>query len=338
MLGEYTLREIKEGAVAVEKTIAMAATLESIANKLVNFEKIYTIGCGSSYWAALILAELLRPAKIDVQTVVSSEMFFYEYPENEKTLIITFSQSGETSETLKALEQAKACGAATLAILNQEHSHIEAIADYAFVTPAGNEQMVATKSFDAAIAAAYILAKSLTGQDYSAIKDVPNYYEDILSLDLSPALAIITSGDHVFTIGTGRDYAVAGETALKLEESARMAAIALPIMEISHGPKISTEGAPVIMLATQEKFKPLYDNILAEITAVGAKPVIYAPPEAEFKNGLSLPLPVAGELSLFASIKLSQRLAIETAVQKGLDPDNPPALTKFVKRDDLDII
>ena len=335
MPGEHTLKEIKESIVAVQKTIDKAGNLENIAKKLKSFKKIYCIGCGSSYWLAHILAELLRSNQVDVQTVVSSEILFYDYPENEQTLIIAFSQSGETTETLKALEQAKTRNAKTFAILNQEHSSIEMLSDFVFITPAGKEHMIATKSFDSALAAAYIFAKAYHGESYENIIEVPHLYEEILSLDISPAVNLLKKVERAFAIGTGRDYGVAGETALKLGESALIETVSLPILEISHGPKITTLNIPIILIAMQPKFQVLYENILAELKEVGAQPIVYAPSGTTYKNTVTFEFSGLEDLSIFSSIKLSQRLAVETALAKNLDPDNLPNLKKFVTRDDL---
>lgn len=335
MPGIYALKEIKQGIRAVQITINKTKELKKIADKLKGNKKIYCIGCGSSYWAACLTAEFLREGEVDTQAVVSSEIFFSHYPESASSLVIAFSQSGETTATIEALKQAKENGAKTFSIINKANSSLDKFSDFSFITPAGHEHVLATKSFDSALAASYIFSKTLINKNAKGIEIVPEIYKKILKMDISKAIAMLKNYKRAYILGIGIDYGSAGETAIKLDEAALIQSTPLPALEISHGPKANIKNIPVILIAMQNQYEKIYNNLLKELKEAGAKTIIYSPIGRSYLSDINYNLPGTDDIIVFPGIKLSQRIAVETALAKGLNPDNPPTLKKFVARKNL---
>ena len=178
-------------------------------------------------------------------------------------------------------------------------------------------------------------AEEFTGRDFKNIGSVPELFDEVLPLDISRAVKILSAGERAYVLGIDGFYGVAGEFAVKLGEAAQIQATALPAPEISHGPKASVRNVPVILFAMQKEHERLFAGLLTELKEAGAKTIVCSPEHSSYDADIGIKLPGDGDSGIFSAVKLSQRLAVETAIVKGLNPDHPPTLKKFVKRKNL---
>jgi len=335
MVGAKSKLDIEEGVNAIEEMVSDIEDLYEIASRFRKLDKIYTIGCGSSYWLSYFMAEFIRKASWDVQPVVASDFYFGNFPVDGKTLVVAFSQSGETSETIKAFKQAKSLGAQTLAIVNKKKSSLAKLSDIYYVTPVGKENILATKTFDSALLAAYAIAKGFNNEAVSDVKVLPKILKRALRLNTGPIVDALSGQQSCYTIGIGTDLAAAGELGVKLGEGALIQTSTLPAPEMSHGPKANCSGKIVILVAMQLKYSKIYKNIIKELNKAGAKVIVLAPLKVDYPADIIYELSGTNEIGAIGAVKLAQRIAVDTAVARGLDPDSPPTLKKFVTREDL---
>ena len=252
-----------------------------------SFSKIVITACGTSYHAGLVGKHLLEKwARIPVEVELASEFRYRDPLLDPSTLVIVISQSGETSDTLAALKEAREKGCRILAITNVVDSTITRESDEVIYTWAGQEISIAsTKAYTAQLLVMYLLAllfakeRGTMTQDEiavitSALQQVPGWIEEILEQEES--LREIAGHYHncndFFYLGRGLDYAVAMEGALKLKETSYVHAEAYAAGELKHGPlALITEGVPVVALATQEDLlEKLVSNVRGVKTRGGA--------------------------------------------------------------------
>jgi glucosamine--fructose-6-phosphate aminotransferase (isomerizing) len=246
-------------------------------------------------------------------------------------LAIAVSQSGRTPEIVSVLERAGAAGARTVGITNGRDSPLARVAEAVVDLEAGEERAVpATKTFTAQLAAFAILAEALgpvpwTDDDWPR---VPDLVERVLG-DPEPARAVAEAiGDSagLITVGRGYLYAVALEAALKLKETTGLPAQGYSAADLRHGPIAVVErGFPVLAFTARGPAAADMADLVGVLHDRGAR-VIQASEEA----GADLPLP-GGAPEPFATIPAvvrAQQVAHALAVQRGLDPDAPPGLSK----------
>ncbi|PIP33911.1 hypothetical protein COX69_04465 [Candidatus Falkowbacteria bacterium CG_4_10_14_0_2_um_filter_48_10] len=332
MRGQKTLEDIARGSAIVAKILAADKDLANWAEHFQRVDKIYALGCGSSYWLAFLVAAFFRRAGRDATAVPASEFFLTGYPVPRRTLALVFSQSGETTETVRAAAQAREQGAAVFAVINRGAGALAKMADGFFLTPAGSEQILATKSFAAGLAAAYLFAHYLTGARPDDLSGLPVLYEKILALDIKPLVRCLAPAVRAYSLGIGLDYGLAGEAALKLGEGAGLQITALPALEISHGYKANLDGVPVLVVGLQTAYHKVYENLIREIRQAGARIISFSPLNLPLAADCNVEIPGPGDTAIFTAVKLLQRLAVETALARGLDPDQPAGLAKTVRR------
>ena len=305
--------------------------------------------CGTAFHAGLVGEFLLEHlARIPVETEYASE-FRYRNPIIEDgTIVIAISQSGETADTLAAVEQAKERGAMVLGIVNVVGSTIARTTDAGIYLHVGPEIGVAsTKAFSAQVAVLSMLAIELgrrrhisSGQaaEYiDQLAQIPEKIEQILHL--SDHIRDIASAnidkDNWLFLGRGFNYPVALEGALKLKEISYIHAEGLPAAEMKHGPiALIADGVPAVFIATAG---PQYDKIMGNIEEVRARggKVIVVATEGDERIGEKadhlITIPDAPELfqPMLTAIPL-QLLAYHAAVLRGHDVDKPRNLAKSV--------
>ena len=314
------------------------------------FDRVYIVGCGTSMHAAMIGKRLIEDnCRIPVECEIASE-FRYKNPIlTEKTLSIFISQSGETADTLAALNLVKEKGYKTLAIVNVNGSSIARNADYVIYTYAGPEISVAsTKAYSVQMAIMYlitfkiILERKIKDNDYiklliknllntiDSIKDVLNMSNTIkdLCIDYKEASSI-------FFIGRDLDYYQVMEGALKMKEISYIHCEAYAGGELKHGAiSLITDNTPVVALAIQEKILSKMISNTKEVISRGANVLLFA------KEGIDIDkdayrkivyLPKVKDMFMpIVSIAALQLLAYHTAVISGCDVDKPRNLAKSV--------
>ncbi len=345
----FMLKEIFEQPKAIHNTFRGKLTENQVVatvNIPHNLNKIIIIGCGTSWHSALIGKYLIEKATgISVEVDYASE-FRYRTPIfDENSLIITISQSGETADTLAALDLAKQKSATTLGIVNVVGSSIARKVDSGIYLHAGPEIGVAsTKAFSCQITAlillAYYLKKEITPLDQDILyelKNLPSKAKEILSQSekiREIALKLKDSQNFLY-LGRGINYPVALEGALKLKEISYIHAEGYPAAEMKHGPiALIDNKMPVVFIATKDSsYQKTLSNI-EEIKARNGIVITITDIEDEKLSSLSnylIKIPKTKEelAPILNNIPL-QLLAYHIADIKGIDVDKPRNLAKSV--------
>jgi len=326
--------------------------IASYWRELTRTRRLILTACGTAFHASLVGEFLFeRLARIPAETEYASE-FRYRNPIIEDgTVVIAISQSGETADTLAAVEQAKERGATVLGIVNVVGSSIARATDAGIYLHAGPEIGVAsTKAFTAQVAVLTMLAVEL-GRRRHISSDQADMYIDELSQIPDKIGRILEQSDHIREIaaanirqnnwlflGRGFNYPVALEGALKLKEISYIHAEGLPAAEMKHGPiALIADGMPAVFIATAG---PQYDKIMGNITEVkarGGKIIVVATEGDEnIKSALGqtdhlITIPDAPEiLQPMLTVVPLQLLAYHAAVLRGHDVDKPRNLAKSV--------
>lgn len=316
---------------------------------LTRTKRIILTACGTA-WHASLVGEFLfeKLARIPTETEYASE-FRYRNPIIEDgTVVISVSQSGETADTLAAVEQAKERGATTLGIVNVVGSTIARTTDAGIYLHAGPEIGVAsTKAFTAQVTVLAMLAIELGRRKHISSDEAKKYIEELSQIP-DKVKRILEQSEHIKEIasanieknnwlflGRGFNYPVALEGALKLKEISYIHAEGLPAAEMKHGPiALIVDDMPAVFIATQG---PQYDKIMGnieEVRARGGKTIIVATEgdkNIEKHADHLIVVPDVPELfqPLLTVVPL-QLLAYHAAVLRGHDVDKPRNLAKSV--------
>ena len=334
---------LKEGAVALEGIPLSATQLRKV-------KRIHLVACGTAWHAALVGKFMLEEiARIPVEVDYGSE-FRYRVPLIKSgDLLLLISQSGETADTLAAVEMARKKKAKVISICNVVDSTIARKSDGVFYTHAGPEISVAsTKAFTSQLTALYLLAIGmgrLSGSLRAAearrlLEDLmylPHWIEEALKLDNElESLAHELSGVSDFLyLGRGINYPIALEGALKLKEISYIHAEGYPAGEMKHGPiALVDEKMPVVVLLPRDRhFQKTLSN-LKEVESRGAKIIAVTNRDGETIGAAAYRSLVVPEASHFLTpIVLTipmQLLAYYVAVARGTDLDQPRNLAKSV--------
>lgn len=313
-------------------------------------KRIIIIGCGTSWHAGLVGEYLLEDiARLPVEVEYASEFRYRNPLISKEDVVIAISQSGETADTLAAIQLAKEAGALVLGICNVVGSSIPRETDAGVYTHAGPEIGVAsTKAFTAQVTVlammAIILGRNrgvLPKDDYiglvNELHQIPAKLEYLLTFnDKYKEIAELYQGANNFLyLGRGYFFPVALEGALKLKEISYIHAEGYPAAEMKHGPiALIDENMPVVVIAAKDKS---YEKIVSNIQEVKARNgiVIAIVSEGdEIIKGMAdyvLEIPHADEkiASLLAVVPL-QLLSYHIAVLRGCDVDQPRNLAKSV--------
>ncbi len=362
-LGEYQHYMQKE---IHEQPQALANTLESVCNSqslvpgifgaeantiFPQVENILILACGTSHHAGMVARYWLEEiAGIQCTVEIASEYRYRTSVANPKTLVVTISQSGETADTLAALNHAKATGHAyTLAICNVPESAIIRQSKLRLLTRAGPEIGVAsTKAFTTQLAALFLLTLVLAKtrgrlspereqQFLHELRHLPSAVLKVLALE--PQIAKLSQHfadkHHALFLGRGLHYPIALEGALKLKEISYIHAEAYPAGELKHGPlALVDKDMPVVSVAPNDALLEKLKSNLQEVRARGGELFVFADADTHIKEAEGvhiLQMPEhAGFLSPILHTVPLQLLAYYVALQKGTDVDKPRNLAKSV--------
>ncbi len=272
------------GRIAADLSEIRLGGLHEVMPKLENAKRILIIACGTSWHAGLVAEYLIETiARIPVEVEYGSE-FRYRKPIIYKDdVIIAISQSGETADTLAAINIAKEAGATVVGICNVVGSSIPRETHAGVYTHAGPEIGVAsTKAFTAQVTVLTMIA-ILLGKNNNKISekkyleyikeltDIPSKVEEILKSDslIKEISALYKNASNFLYLGRGYLFPVALEGALKLKEISYIHAEGYPAAEMKHGPiALIDENMPVVVIATQDNS---YDKIVSNIQEVKAR-------------------------------------------------------------------
>jgi len=354
----YMEKEIYEQPEAVSKTIEGRIGGEDVLDNIFGLgstelfskvKRIQIVACGTSLHAGRVAANWFSSiAELPCQIDYASE-YRYRNPHVDKnSLLITISQSGETADTLAALNYAKQKDyLSTLTICNVPTSSLARESDFSLFTNAGPEIGVAsTKAFSTQLAALMLLALSLAksrglnpklrGRIVQALRLLPETIAEALNLkeqmtEIAPSIA---NKENALFLGRGIFYPIAKEGALKLKEISYIHAEAYPAGELKHGPlALIDENMPVIALAPESEIAEKLISNLEEVKARGGTLYVCADPSVnmDVKSGKLIHMP---ECDFFMTpivynIPL-QILSYEVALLRGTDIDQPRNLAKSV--------
>lgn len=314
---------------------------------LPQIKQITLVACGTSYHAALVARYWLESiCKIPTQVDIASEFRYRNPTIQENTLFIALSQSGETADTLAALQLAKQSGiAASLGICNVAHSSLARETDLFFLTHAGPEiGVAATKTFTAQLLALLLLTLCFeqirfpkqANQHMQSILQLPQLIAQTLELDktIQTLSSQFLQKNNALFLGRGVHFPIALEGALKLKELSYLHAEAYPAGELKHGPlALVDDQMPVIILAPKNELtEKLFSNI-EEVQARQGQLFLLMDETLRFnsKEVAIIPMPTCPEIltPIVYTIPL-QLLAYHIAVLKGTDVDHPRNLAKSV--------
>lgn len=356
----YMQKEIFEQPEAIANTLEFVLAASSIqpglfgsaaVNLLEQVDGVLILACGTSHHAGMVARYWIESlAGIPVTVEIASEYRYRESVANPNQLVIAISQSGETADTLAALQQARSMGQnITMAICNVPESAIVRESAMRFITRAGPEIGVAsTKAFTTQLVALFllslVLAKikgRLSAEDETlhlkAMAHLPLAVQQVLELE--PEIEIwakrFANKHHALFLGRGRHYPIALEGALKLKEVSYIHAEGYPAGELKHGPlALVDKEMPVIAVAPNDHLLEKLKSNLQEVRARGGVLYVFAGPGSQFhdSNGLHiLTLPEHyGPLSPILHVVPLQLLSYHVALIKGTDVDKPRNLAKSV--------
>src|SRR6188768_1930772 len=345
-----TVFDCLRGRLDAEKGTITVAGVENNIDKLVNANRIIIIACGTSWHAGLVAEYIFEElCRTPVEVEYASEFRYRNPVIYPGDVILAISQSGETADTLVAIEKAKQQGAFIFGVVNVVGSSIARMSHAGAYTHAGPEIGVAsTKAFTAQLAVLTMVALKIAKQKGSI--DEERYMHLLQELhDIPDKIAeVLTSAEKVkklaekykdardfLYLGRGYNFPVALEGALKLKEISYIHAEGYPAAEMKHGPiALVDENLPVVFIATKDAYHEKIVSNMQEIKARKGKIISIVTEGDEVSPGLSdhhFSIPGADELlaPILTVIPL-QLLSYYVGTAKGIDVDKPRNLAKSV--------
>ena len=356
----YMQKEIFEQPGAVAATLEMVLGAQSVqaqlfgvqaAELLAGAKSVQIVACGTSYHAGVVARYWLESlARTPTQVDIASEYRYRDIIADPDTLLVTVSQSGETADTLAALEYARTLGIRrTLSICNVPESSLVRASALKFLTRAGPEIGVAsTKAFTTQLATLFLLtlvlaklkgriAPPVEEQLIHALRHLPVALANVLQVEeaVKAWAGRFATKTHALFLGRGIHWPIAMEGALKLKEISYIHAEAYAAGELKHGPlALVDRDMPVVAVAPGDALLEKLKSNLQEVRARGGELFVFADRESglqpsEGVNVIRL-ADHAGPLSPILHVVPLQLLAYHTALARGTDVDKPRNLAKSV--------
>lgn len=345
-----TLRDCMRGRISDIDPSLLLSGVENNKEKFIKAKRIIIVGCGTSWHAALIGEHFIEDlCRIPVEVEYASEFRYRNPIINSDDVVIAISQSGETADTLAAVELAKKAGAFVYGVCNAVGSSIPRATDSGSYIHVGPEIGVAsTKAFTGqvtvlamlALAVAKLRGSVATGryeQLITELRDIPSKMERAIELNskIEDLARVFTYASNFIYLGRGYNYPAALEGALKLKEISYIHAEGYPAAEMKHGPIALIDAEmPVVAVANSDG---IYDKTVSNIQEVKARggKVLAVISEGDEKLAYmadySIVVPQCHEMfaPMLSAIPL-QLLAYHIAVSKGRNVDQPRNLAKSV--------
>ena len=356
----YMQKEIFEQPGAVAATLEMVLGAQSLqpqlfgvqaAEVLAGAKSVQIVACGTSYHAGMVARYWLETiARMPTQVEIASEYRYRGIIADPDTLLVTVSQSGETADTLAALEFARTLGIRrTLTICNVPESSLVRASALKFLTRAGPEIGVAsTKAFTTQLATLFLLtlvlaklrgrttAESETGMIH-ALRHLPAALRNVLGVEeaVKAWAGRFATKEHALFLGRGIHWPIAMEGALKLKEISYIHAEAYAAGELKHGPlALVDRDMPVVAVAPGDALLEKLKSNLQEVRARGGELFVFADHQSGFQPSEGVNVirlgDHAGPLSPILHALPLQLLAYHAALARGTDVDKPRNLAKSV--------
>ena len=313
-------------------------------------KRIHIVACGSAMHAGLLGARTIeQETGIPVSVFIASEYRYHMPPEEDGTLLIAISQSGETADTLAAVRAAKALHVPVLGIVNAENTAIARESDHVLYTHAGPEIAVATtKGYCTQVVLLKVISLFLAMRRETLPLDVIRARLSSLKseapqairavIESEAALQAIAAGldgcERLFYIGRGSDYALATEGSLKLKEISYLHSEAYAAGELKHGTiSLIEQGTPVIAICTEEALAEKIRSNVKEVASRGAAVTVLCKTRfsSAFEEAATVfPIDFDGCAAEFAVMAAVQLIAYKAAKRRGRDVDKPRNLAKSV--------
>lgn len=345
-----SIRDCMRGRIYPNKGLVQLGGIKEYVEKLKNIDRIIIVACGTSWHAGLVGEYLIEEyARVPVEVEYASEFRYRNPIISEKDLVIAISQSGETADTMAAIELAKEKGATIFGICNVVGASIPRTTHAGVYTHAGPEIGVAsTKAFTAQVTVLTLMAFYIAQQrgtitqsklvEYlTELNEIPELVERALQHNdqIKEIAAKFKDAANFLFLGRGSSFPVALEGALKLKEISYIHAEGYPAAEMKHGPiALIDENMPVVFIATKD---PSYEKVISNIQEVKARGghVIAIVTEGDTtvrdmaEYVIEIPQTDPAFVPLLATIPL-QLLSYHIALMRGCNVDQPRNLAKSV--------
>ncbi len=351
----FMLKEINEQPEVFKKTVSeyISNGIDSLIEKMPDFSKyknIKIVACGSAMHAGCIGKNLIEEfANIPVDVEIASEFRYKKLFIDKETLVILISQSGETADTLAALEIAKEKGCDTLGIINVYGSSIARNSDVVLYTKAGSEIAVATtKAYFAQVALLSLIALKIANSNnlvksdelkeiLSEMRNLPIKIQNLLDRknEFKNIAEKIYKNNDIFFIGRDVDYSLSMEGSLKLKEISYINSQAYAAGELKHGTiSLIEDGTPVISIVTKESIAEKTISNIKEVKSRGANVILVTTEKLDKQSDFydyKIVVPNTHKLlqPLLAIVPL-QLLSYEIAKLRDCNIDKPKNLAKSV--------
>ncbi len=346
-----TIADSLRGRLILNEHRIILSGVDAIQDKLANARRIIIVACGTSWHAGLVAEYVIEElCRVNVEVEYASEFRYRNPVISSDDVIIAISQSGETADTLVALERAKEQGATIFGIVNVVGSSIARISHAGCYTHAGPEIGVAsTKAYTAQLAVLMLFALKLAkargtisderfDELCQELHDVPEKVQWVLENEVDNIKAIAykyKDARDVLYLGRGYNFPTALEGALKLKEISYIHAEGYPAAEMKHGPiALVDEELPVVFIASKDAY---HEKIVSNIQEIKARKgmVISVMTEGDevtptISNDVMV-VPEADEvIAPLLTVVPLQLLSYYIGVYRGLDVDKPRNLAKSV--------
>ena len=345
-----SVKDSMRGRVNADIGRVVLGGIREYKNKLFDADRIIIVACGTSWHAGLVAEYMFEEfCRIPVEIEYASEFRYRKPVINEGDVVFAISQSGETADTLAAIEMAKSKGATIFGVCNVVGSSISRLSHEGAYTHAGPEIGVAsTKAFTAQLTVLSMIALMVAEQKgtisesrfrelLAELETIPAKIEEALKLDpqVKYIAGIFKNARNFLYLGRGYNFPVALEGALKLKEISYIHAAGYPAAEMKHGPiALIDEEMPVVFIATKDSS---YDKIVSNIQEVKARKGRVIAVVSEGDDLISkiadytIEVPVTDEaLMPLVSVIPLQLLSYHIAVMRGCNVDQPRNLAKSV--------
>lgn len=335
----FMLKEIFEQSEVLDRIIKHRGQFKKLFQEIGKSRGTFFIGSGSAGFAGLFGTYVFsREAGQHMNFAFSSEFSYYKDFLNEESLVVAFSQSGETADVIAAVKAAQSRGAKIAAVTNVFGSTLYRTTDIKVLLEAGPERAVlATKSFMAKLAILLILSAGFNGKAENVVKILKQTAEELNKMEkddfqekIKDVVKKIYRKNNLFVIGRGANYPLALEAALKIKEGSYLHAEGLAGGELKHGViALIEEGTPCIVLApNDETYGDIISNAM-ELKARGGYMIGIGSKKSEvFDYFIGIKDLGVGSYLLIAFVV--QLIGYYTAVTRGLNPDRPRNLAKSV--------
>jgi glucosamine--fructose-6-phosphate aminotransferase (isomerizing) len=354
----FMLKEIHEQPQAVQETFGGRVDFENAKvlfdtiklgqEEIEKIERLHLLACGTSWHSGLVGKFLIEEiARIPVEVDYGSEYRYRDPIVSDRVLAVGISQSGETADTLSAMEAARERGARLFSVCNVVGSQATRISDGVIYTHAGPEIGVAsTKAFTTQLVALYLLALYLRERRYGKIER--HYLDELARLPQAVDEVLRRQEQHMdelarkyhraqnfLYLGRGINYPIALEGALKLKEISYIHAEGYPAGEMKHGPiALIDENMPVVAIATGDQLSEKTRSNMQEVNARDGIVIAMTDRDPEELGGIAdevIEVPsVSPRLQPIVNVIPLQLLAYFIGVRRGADVDQPRNLAKSV--------